>query len=76
MEPVYTVPVNSSLEFYLFFKATGKPHYLHDLPKHLPFRIFPVFQIYFVPLPVFYPTCLIPSLGTINPRKPRPVNHT
>ena len=34
MELVHAVPVASSLESYLFFKAAGKPHCLHDLPKH------------------------------------------
>lgn len=50
------------LESYLFFKTTGKPHYLHNHPKHPQCRIFAQFPR-FVSLLTFYPTCLMPGLG-------------
>lgn len=46
MELVQAAPVTSFLEFYLFFNAPGKPHYLHNRLKHPQCRIFAQFSKY------------------------------
>lgn len=57
----FALPVTSFLESYLLFKTPGKPHYLHNHPKHPQCRIFAQFPKYtlylcwhFIPLNAWF----------------------